>query len=221
MTKGAGVWKTALLWGTVLTLVLSFGAFVGERFSGTCMFILMPYFASLAVVMPFLRAPRFGVGAATYLPYAVLGFIPLFIFDYLQSHALKGLWAVVVWSLTGPLIGLCADAAFHVGRRLRGIARAVLVGGVVQAATFVVMLVGLTALNVNPAAADSHLRLFDTSWYFTAPWMIVNGAFGGLSAYLLTALRQSGKASRLSSPSPVASSSSRSSQGQRRAAPLR
>ncbi len=175
-------WKTALGWGMVLTLVLSFGAFVGERYSGTCMFILMPFFAALAAVSPILRTERFGAGVATYLPYAVLGFVPLFLFDYLQSHALKGFWALLVWSATGPLIGLCADVVFRAGRSLRDWLRAALTGGAVQAVTFGVMLLGLTFLYRDPSAADSHLRLFDTRWYFTAPWMIVNGGFGGFAA---------------------------------------
>jgi hypothetical protein len=62
------LWKTSLLWGLVLFLVMSFGAFVGERFSGTCMFILMPYFAALAAALPVLQVGRFGAGIVAYLP---------------------------------------------------------------------------------------------------------------------------------------------------------
>lgn len=57
----------------------------------------------------------FGAGIVTYWPYAVLGFAPLFYFDWLQSRA----------------------------------------------------------------------RLFDTYYYFTAPWMVANGAFGGFTAWAL------------------------------------
>ena len=91
MSRQPRFWKTSLLWGLALFLSLSFGAFVGERFSGTCMFILMPYFAALAATMPVLQVGRFGAGIVTYLPYAVLGFAPLFYFDWLQSRALQGL----------------------------------------------------------------------------------------------------------------------------------
>jgi hypothetical protein len=176
-------WKTCLLWGVVLVLVFSFGAFVGEKYSGTCMFLLVPYFAALAATLPVLRVGRFGAGLVTYLPYAVLGFAPLFYFDWLQSHALRGLWAVFVWAASGPLIGLCADLAYRLCVRLPERWRGAVVGAVLQAATFAVMLAGLTLLYVDPTGADSHARLFDTHWYFTAPWMIVNGAFGGFTAW--------------------------------------
>ena len=178
-------WKTSLLWGLALFLSLSFGAFVGERFSGTCMFILMPYFAALAATMPVLQVGRFGAGIVTYLPYAVLGFAPLFYFDWLQSRALHGLWAVFVWSASGPLIGLCADLAYRLSARLQESWRGAIVGAAVQAATFAVILLGLTQLYVDPTAADSHARLFDPYSYFTAPWMVVNGAFGGFTAWAL------------------------------------
>jgi len=41
MSREPRFWRTSLLWGLALFLGLSFGAFVGERFSGTCMFILI------------------------------------------------------------------------------------------------------------------------------------------------------------------------------------
>jgi len=185
MSREPRFWKTTLFWGLVLVLVFSFGAFVGEKHSGTCMFILMPYFAALAATLPLLRVGRFGAGLVTYLPYAVLGFAPLFYFDWLQSHALRGFWAVLVWSATGPLVGLCADLAYRFSARLPERWRGAIVGAVVQAATFAMMVLGLTLLYVDPSGADSHVRLFDTYYYFTAPWMIVNGAFGGFTAWAL------------------------------------
>jgi hypothetical protein len=178
-------WRTSLLWGLALTLVLSFGAFVGERFSGTCMFILMPCFAALAAVMPILKLERFGAGMVTYLPYALLGFGPLFYFDWLQSRALQGLWAVFIWSATGPLIGLCADLAYRLSVRLEQRWRGAIAGAALQAATFAVMALGLTLLYVDPSGANSHARLFDTHYYFTAPWMVLNGALGGYTAWAL------------------------------------
>jgi hypothetical protein len=159
-----------------------FGAFVGERFTGTCMFILMPYFAAMAVAMPVIKTRRFGAGMAAFLPYTVLGFVPLLVFDWLQSHALRGLWAVFAWSATGPLIGLVADLSYRLTTRFSERTRAIVVGAAVQAAWFAVMLVGLNYLYVDQSAADSHARLFDRSWYFTLPWMALNGAFGGLTA---------------------------------------
>ena len=47
------------------------------------------------------------------------------------------------------------------------------------------MLLGLTCLYVDPTAADSHLRLFDTWYWFTLPRLVANGAFGGFAAHAL------------------------------------
>ncbi len=191
MSEGRWSWRTVLAWGVVLTFLLGFGAFVGESYSGTCMFVLMPCFAAFAAIMPLVLTGRFGAGTATYLPYAVIGFVPLYVFDWLQSHALKGVWALFVWALSGLLIGLVADSTWLVGRRLGLRWRAALTGGAVELATFFVMLLGLTYLYRDPTAGDSHLRLFDTKWFFTAPWMTLNGAFGGLAAGLLSERRSS------------------------------
>jgi hypothetical protein len=185
MQRINGAWTTILIWGLALVAVLTVGAFVGEDATGTCMFILMPYFAGLAATMPILKVRRFGAGIGTYIPYAVLGFVPLFMFDWAQSHALRGLWAVFAWCATGPLIGLCADAAWGLSARLHDRTRAILVGAVVQAVTFAVMLLGLTLLYVDPSAGDSHAELFHTKWLFTAPWMALNGAFGGFTAHAI------------------------------------
>jgi hypothetical protein len=63
--------------------------------------------------------------------------------------------------------------------------RAILVGTAAQAVTFVVMLLGLTYLYVWDSSMASHLRFLDQRWFFTLPWVLVNGAFGGYTAYAL------------------------------------
>ncbi len=177
---------TILAWGFILVAVLMLGAVI-ERTAGTgtCMFVLMPAFAAMAATYPILRVGRFGTGVLAYVPYAVIGFVPLLVFDLLQNHALRGTWALFAWAASGPLIGLCADIVHRLSSRLGDRARAIIVGATVQAATFAVMLLGLTYLSVDPSAADSHLRLFDTRYWFTLPWMALNGAFGGFAAYAL------------------------------------
>jgi hypothetical protein len=51
--------------------------------------------------------------------------------------------------------------------------------------TFVVMLVGLSYLYLPNLSMASHLRLLDQKRFFTLPCMLVNGAFGGYTAYAL------------------------------------
>jgi ABC-type Co2+ transport system permease subunit len=82
-------------------------------------------------------------------------------------------------------IGLCADLAYRLSGRLEQRWRGALAGTAAQAATFAVMALGLTLLYVDPSGADSHVRLFDTYYYFTAPWMVLNGALGGFAAWAL------------------------------------
>jgi hypothetical protein len=179
-------WKPILGWGLVFTGVYMVGAVIDMTgVSGTCMFVLMPYFASLAVTIPFLKVNRFGTGLGVYIPYVVIGFFPLFFFDWLQDHSLVGLWAVFVFALSGFVIGICLDLAYLLAGRLSERWRAITIGAAVQAVTFVVMLVGLTYLYLSNSSMASHLRFLDQKWVFTLPWMVVNGAFGGYTAYAL------------------------------------
>ena len=70
--------RSILTWGFILVAVLMLGAMI-ERTAGTgtCMFVLMPAFAAMAATYPILRVGRFGTGVLAYVPYAVIGFVPL------------------------------------------------------------------------------------------------------------------------------------------------
>lgn len=178
--------KNIIAGGLTLVGVLMAGAMIDSSgVSGTCMFILVPYFAAIAAVYPVLAVNRFGTGILVYLPYALIGFFPLYYFDWLQSGALVGLWAVFVWSATGPLIGACLDLTMALTSRLNKATRAITAGAVMQAATFFMILLGFTFLYHPTAAGAGHLHFFNREWFFTLPWMAVNGAFGGYTAYSL------------------------------------
>jgi hypothetical protein len=185
MEKKVDAWKTILVWGLAIIGVNTVGAYAGERYSGTCMFILIPYFTSLAAVMPAVKVKRFGAITGAFIPYFALGFIPLYYYDWLQQRSLVGLWAVFAFSASGLLIGLFADLACLAARRLREGARMATTGAVVQIVTFITMLVGLKYLYLNSAVAVGHLHFFDKEWFFTLPWLALNGAFGGYTAYAL------------------------------------
>ncbi len=179
-------WKPLLGWGLVFTGVYMVGAVIDMLgVSGTCMFVLMPYFAALAVTIPLLQVKRAGAGMAVYIPYGVIGFFPLYLSDWLKDHTLIAGWAAFVFALSGPLIGACLDVVQLLAGRLGERTRAVLLGTVQQAATFVVMLVGLTYLYLPNSSMSSHLRFLDQKWPFTLPWMLLNGALGGYTAYAL------------------------------------
>jgi hypothetical protein len=179
-------WRTVLLWGLAVVVVLMVGAVDDAlHISGTCMFILMSYFAAIAGTYPVLAVNRFGTGLAVMLPYALIGIFPLYYYDWLQTGNLVGAWAVLVWTAAGPVIGLCMDLAFAASARWSERRRAVLVGTVMQVAQFVVALVGLRYLYVPDSSMAAHVYLYTQKWYFTLPWMALNGAFGGYTAYAL------------------------------------
>lgn len=179
-------WKPIVVGSLALVGIYMLGAMIdASGVSGTCMFILMPYFAAIAVVYPLLAANRFGTGILVFLPYAVVGFFPLYYFDYLQSGALLGLWAVFLWAATGPLNGACLDLTMILTARLSSARRAIAAGAVMQAMTFLTVLIGFTYLYHPSAPGIGHLHFFNREWYFTLPWMVLNGAFGGWAAYAL------------------------------------
>ena len=153
--------------------------------SGTCMLILMPYFAAIAATYPVLVVNRFGTGVGTYIPYTLIGFAPLYYFDWLQDGALVGLWAVFVWTASSPVIGVSLDLANWLASKLSERMRAIIIGATMQAVTFVVMLLGLTYLYVPTSSMGAHVHFLGRGWPFSLPWMVVNGAFGGYTAYAL------------------------------------
>jgi len=179
-------WKTILIWGLAVVAVLMLGAVIDNSgVSGTCMFILVPYFAAICGVFPVLALNRMGTGVLVFVPYALIGFAPLYYFDYLQTHQLVGLWAVFAFSASGPLIGAALDLANLLTARYGERTRAICMGAAMQAMTFVVTLLGLRYLYVPTSAMAGHVLFYTREWYFTLPWMAVNGAFGGYTAYTL------------------------------------
>jgi hypothetical protein len=179
-------WKTILIWGLLLVAVYMIGAVIEMiNVSGTCMFILMPYFAALVATYPILILNRFGTGVAVYVPYVVIGFLPLYYFDWVQNGALVGEWAVFVWSATGLLIGLSLDIVNRIMIQASERNRAIVIGTTMQAVTFFVMLIGLTYLYTPNSSMGSHLLFFSQKWLFTLPWVLLNGCFGGFTAYAL------------------------------------
>ena len=66
----AKAWKTILVWGLGLVAVLMVGAFIDvSAVSGTCMFVLVPYFAAITATVPVITVKRFGTGIWVYVPY--------------------------------------------------------------------------------------------------------------------------------------------------------
>jgi hypothetical protein len=91
----------------------------------------------------------------------------LYYFDWLQSGALVGLWAVFVRSATGSFIGACLDLATAFTSHFRSAARAITAGAVMQTATFFKILLGFPFLYHPTAAGVGHPHCFNREWFFT------------------------------------------------------
>jgi len=102
-------WKTALLYGAVHFLVMTYGAFVIEQ--ADCQFVVPAYFMTLPVMLSILTLQRFGAGTIVFLPYSILGFYPVYYMDYVTLHTMLSLWGAVAWCLGGVFTGLAADLA--------------------------------------------------------------------------------------------------------------
>jgi hypothetical protein len=173
------------LFGGLLFVLNLLGAFWIEPYSGSCMFVLLAYFQALVVVLPVLLLKRFGVGAAVYLPYALLGVGFEFYFEWVAQRTLISPWYALLWSLLGPMAGLLVDVTHRLTVHLHERWRAVILGIVLALATFFLTRWGLMTFYVDPSSIG-HLPFFQEKAVFSLPWMVVNGAFGGYSAYSIS-----------------------------------
>lgn len=179
-------WPTVLTFGSLHFLIMALGAPLIDIPQYGCMFVTPIYFIVLVVALPIARLRRFWAGTAVFLPYAIIGLLPTYYFEWLASHNLKGLWGVLAWCLIGPLAGLLGDLAYHLlPARLSESRRLTITGSVLGAAIYFTVLLALTTFykTIDPA---SHVRYFVQGWTFSLPWMVVNGGFAGYTAHALT-----------------------------------
>lgn len=179
------IWQTVLIFGILHFVAMTIGAILVEPYSGSCMFILMGYFNAIVVILPILLLRRFGVGLGVYLPYAIVGFFPEYYMDWVVEQKLVSPWAALGWSLLGLLIGLSADLAFKLlPGRLNERWRTMITGSVLGLTIFVTTVLSFTTLYADPSTITC-LPHYQEGIYFSLPWLIVNGAFGGYTAYAI------------------------------------
>lgn len=178
-------WQVVLFFGLLHFVVMSFGNFVMEPRWG-CVFVIPAFWMALVVVLPILIVRRFGVGAAVFLPYFVLGLPLTYFFEYVGNSNIRSVWAVLFWCLTGPITGLCADLAFRfLPQSMADRWRAILTGAMFGAAVFVTTYLALSYLYINPDPA-SHYGYFTAGIGFTLPWLLLNGGLAGYTAFAMS-----------------------------------
>lgn len=177
-------WKTALLYGAVYFLVMTYGAFVIEQTD--CQFVVPGFFMTLPVMLSILTLRRFGAGTIVFLPYAILGFYPVYYMDYIVNKTMLNVWGAVAWCLGGVFTGLAADLAFRfLPRSLSEQWRAVLIGMVVGLGIYLTPLIAMTYFYI-PQPPESHYYMFTTEIAYSLSWLLFNGGFAGYTAFLIT-----------------------------------
>ena len=176
-------WKTALLFGAVHFLVMTYGAFVIEP--ADCQWVIPAYFMALPVMLSILTLRRIGAGVMVFLPYAIIGFFMVYYMDYITLHTMLSVWGAVAWCLGGLLTGLAADLAFRfLPPRLPEKWRAILVGATIGLGIYLTPLVAMTFFYI-PQSPESHYTLFTRGVAYSISWLVVNGGFAGYTAYAL------------------------------------
>ncbi|MFX0107508.1 MAG: hypothetical protein ACFE7R_04425 [Candidatus Hodarchaeota archaeon] len=177
--------KIALIGGFLLFFVYMIGAFWELLVTrDMCMFFMIGYLMSTVVVTAIMMTKRFGMGILVFVPYALIGLPLEYYMEWILDPVLISPFAAIIWSLIGPVVGLSADLTHRfipkaVHARIRGI----ITGLVIAAVHFVVMLGALAFLYVNPLPGLEH---YLNALGFTLPWLLMNGAFGGYTAYALS-----------------------------------
>jgi hypothetical protein len=179
-------WKTVLFFGVLHFLIMLVSTFLIDLPEHGCMFVTPAFFIVLVVVLSIARTRRFWAGAAVFIPYAVLGFFPVYYYDWVVSHALRGPWGAVAWCLIGPLVGLIGDIVFrYLPGSISDKRRLVITGAIVGAGIYLTLLLALSTF-YHAASMDTHLRYFASGWYFSLPWLVINGSFAGYTAYYIS-----------------------------------
>ena len=142
------------------------------------------YFSSLLVILPLLLTKRFGTASAIFLPYVIIGFPVNYYFEWVAERTWVAPWAGLGWSVAFLLTGLSADLAFrYLPSKLTYAWRSALSGAIMGFVSFIVTVAALELVYVGPLPMDT--GSFVGIAYFGLPWMIINSAFGGYTAYAL------------------------------------
>lgn len=187
MSERFRVGRIVLRYGIPLFLIYSAAAFLVEMYSGSCMFVVPIYFYALVTVLGVLKYQRFGTGLVIFLPFATLGVLMDYYGDWVYDQNLIGPWYALGWAPVFLGYGLAADLANRFAPlNWQPRWRAVAVGVCFGLAFYLLTLLALSTLYLE---SDTywHIWHFREGVYFTLPWMLVNGGFGGYTACAILA----------------------------------
>lgn len=177
--------KIAAIGGMLLFVVYMIGAFWELLVTrDMCMFFVIGYLMATVVITAIMMTKRFGMGILVFLPYAIIGLPLEYYMEWVLDPVLVSPFAAIIWSLIGPIVGLSADLTYRlIPKSLHERIQGIITGLVLVAMHFLVMLAALAFLYTNPAPGLEH---YLNALSFTLPWLLMNGAFGGYTAYALS-----------------------------------
>ena len=196
-------WQTILLFGFLLMIVYALGTYFFDFLAGSAtvgfgkmgevwgigmFFIYMiGYFVAIIVILPILIFKNFGIGTLIFLPYAIVGFFVEYYYELIAVQALKGVWAVFVWTIIGLLIGLSADITYKfLLKKISIKIKSITMGVVLAIGNFVLTFIVLrycykVPMQISPVDPGNWFGVA----YFGLPWLIINSGFGGFTAYAI------------------------------------
>ncbi len=178
-------YKIAFIGGMLLFVVYMIGAFWELLVTrDMCMFYMIGYLMATVVVTAIMMTKRFGIGLLVFLPYAIIGLPLEYYMEWVLDPVLISPFAAVVWAMIGPVVGLSTDLTYRfIPKTIQERVRGIITGLVLAAAHFLIMLGALAVLYVNPIPGLEH---YLNALGFTLPWLLMNGAFGGYTAYAIS-----------------------------------
>lgn len=177
--------KIALVGGVLLFVVYMIGAFWELLVTrDMCMFFMIGYLMATVVITPMMMTKRFGMGTLVFIPYALIGLPLEYYMEWILDPVLISPFAAIIWSAIGPIVGFSADLTHRfIPKSANDRTRGVVTGLVLVTMHFLIMLAALAFLYTDPLPGLEH---YLNALGFTLPWLLMNGAFGGYTAYALS-----------------------------------
>jgi hypothetical protein len=188
--KNAGILKNInpvfiiLFFSTLLFVLTGWGIFF-DLSSGIGYFFiyLISYFFSLIIILPVLLIKRFGTGLLIVLPYSIIGAFIDYYMEWVKNPLLKNPFGAVGWSIFALFIGLSADLGYKFLPEFPNkFWRPVVIGIIIG---FINFILSTVALKYFYLSEDLFFNKFAGIAYWALPWLLVNSAFGGYTAYTI------------------------------------
>jgi len=179
-------WQIILVFAVLQFLLTGLGIFMDQSCIGFSFIYGFSFFNALIVVLPILLIRRFGVGAAVYLPYALIGMVIDYEMEWVVDPLLTSPWWAVVFGLFGLAVGFSADLAFrflpaHITLKYRSILTAITLGLV----NFLTTAVGVSFFYKPDAFPISPAYSFLKIAWWALPWLIASCGLAGFTAWAM------------------------------------